>query len=198
MLNSPAFLENPLAMAVSYPFLRAMILHTSVLFKSTSNELLGLFNHAVLDVCAFLHCDIRASLHDCWAQLLLCICDAGFQGTANCVLETSLLSLLKQAPFSHTVICTLGSIEHTLFGSTWIISFLDVDWFHSCSRLFVGSSAAGSSATITSMFSSSALSAIWSSAVSTGDSAAGFSALAWLAHLSWRVLIRGRRRHIVA
>ena len=35
---------------------------------------------------ALLHCDIRASLRDCWAQLLLRVCDAGFQGTAHCVL----------------------------------------------------------------------------------------------------------------
>ena len=54
------------------------------------------------------------------------------------------------APFSHAVICTLGSMEHTLFGSTWIVNFLDVDCFQSSSRLFVGSSVAGSSAIITS------------------------------------------------
>ena len=51
--------------------------------------------HENRGVRAFLHCDIRASLHDRWAQLLLCVCHAGFQDTANCVLETSLLSLPK-------------------------------------------------------------------------------------------------------
>ena len=61
----------------------------------------------------------------------------------------------------------------TVFGSTWIINFLDVDWLQSSSRLFVGSSAM-----IASVFSSSASSAISSSAVSTGDSAAGSGALA--------------------
>ena len=64
----------------------------------TSKELLGFSDHEVHGVCAFLHCDIRASLHDCWAQLLLCVCVAGFQGTAKCVLETSPLSLPRRMP----------------------------------------------------------------------------------------------------
>ena len=86
-------------------------------------------------------------------------------------LETSPLSLLNHLSRS-------AAVEHTLFGSTRIINFLDVDWFQSSSRLFVGSSAAGSPAMIASVFNSSALSAISSLAVSTGDSAAGFCALA--------------------
>ena len=109
VLNSPTCSQNPLAVAVSYPFLRAMKLHTSVLFRSIDPL-------AVLDVCAFLHCDIRASLRDCGAQLLLCICDAGFQGTANCVLETSLLSLLKHLSRARWSVCS-AVIEHTLVGS---------------------------------------------------------------------------------
>ena len=52
----------------------------------------------VLGARAFLHSDSRASRHDRWAQLLLCVCDAGFQGTSNCVLGTSPLSLLRRTP----------------------------------------------------------------------------------------------------
>ena len=48
----------------------------------TSKELLGCSDHEIHGVRAFLHCDIKASLRDCWAELLLCVCDAGFQGTA--------------------------------------------------------------------------------------------------------------------
>ena len=93
MLDLPTFSQMPLAMAVTCAFLCAVKSHTSVLFgrincsaAGTSKELLGLSDHEVHGVRAFLHCDIRASLHDCWAQLLLCVCDAGFQGTVKCVL----------------------------------------------------------------------------------------------------------------
>ena len=73
-----------------------------------SNELLGLSDHAVLGARAFLHSDSRASRHDRWAQLLLCVCDAGFQNTSNCVLGTSPLSLLRRTPKP-------GSAENVIF-----------------------------------------------------------------------------------
>ena len=89
-----------LAMAVSYPFLRAMKLHASVLFRSIDplpGQAMSCSASPIKrsSMSAHSSTDIRASLRDCWAQLLLCVCDAGFQGTANCVLETSTLSLLK-------------------------------------------------------------------------------------------------------
>ena len=85
VLSLPTCSQMPPTMAVSCAFLCAVKLHTSI-DPLPGQAMSGLSDHEVLGVRAVLHCDIRASLHSSSAQLLLCVCEAGFQGTANCVL----------------------------------------------------------------------------------------------------------------
>ena len=68
-----AGLANVLTNAVAYAFLRERKSHTSILFEAAvplpglAKSCSGLTDHDVHSVRAFLHCDIRASLYDCWA-----------------------------------------------------------------------------------------------------------------------------------
>ena len=130
MLDLLTFSRMSSAMAVSNAFSRAMKSHASV-SAGTSKELLGFSDHEGNGVCAFLHCDIRASLHDCCSASVM----LGF-GQCNCVLIWRLRCCHSSAGGSRSVIelglqdvrdvvgCQaflLGSVTFTVTALSWFL-----------------------------------------------------------------------------
>ena len=138
VLNLPTFSRMPPTMACVKGN-RTPPSCSRLLFRcQTGKELLGLSDHEVHCVRAFLHCEHQSSS----PQLLLCVCDAGFQGTAIASWSGDFATVTPAPNAKSSCVETSSSCQSTTRLCVQVLSLGGLNWrlrgWFQCARRYRG------------------------------------------------------------